>query len=692
MPKSFSSAKRYAPGASGDDMRMKFVQALMASFALIFASGAAGQTSVRADHVTLEVAVDSVAQPGATVWVAIRQVIEPTWHTYWRNPGDTGLATSIAWKLPKGVTAGEPQWPVPERFTTGPIVNFGYRGAATALVPLHVARDAAITGVAQAKLFLLECQEMCIPESVTLDINLHDAPGSTAMFNQAHSAMPKPFGGAASLSVEPASLVLSVTDPALAHANPLRAQFFPATLGAVDYDAQSEVHIDGDTLTWKTSRAPRARHISALEGVLSVPGAGAYAITAATRIAPPPAAAGADLTLIEAAFMAFLGGLILNLMPCVLPILSMKALALSQSGESTQALRRDGVFYFTGVLLTFTSIAGILLVLKAGGAALGWGFQLQSPLVVFALALLMAAIGLNLLGVFEVPLSLAGVGDRFTRAEGGQGAFFTGVLAVLVASPCTAPFMGTAIGYALTQSGAYATIVFLALGTGFALPFTALALAPRLVHLIPKPGIWMIRFREFLAFPMFATAIWLSWVLSEQVGTTGLAIALSTGLGLVFLFWVLPLLHVWPRRVAGTLGSAALVVVALQIGSTASPAQWQTWSPQAVADAQRDGKTVLVDFSAAWCVTCLVNERVALDNPEVVAGYQKHGVVLLKADWTNRDSAISGELDRYGRSGVPLYLLYPAHRQGRATVLPQILTPGIVLNALEDARVAEKNR
>jgi thiol:disulfide interchange protein DsbD len=291
-----------------------------------------------------------------------------------------------------------------------------------------------------------------------------------------------------------------------------------------------------------------------------------------------------------------------------------------------------------------------------------------------------------------VPLSLAGVGDRFTRAEGGQGAFFTGVLAVLVASPCTAPFMGTAIGYALTQSGAYATIVFLALGTGFALPFTALAFAPRLVHLIPKPGIWMIRFREFLAFPMFATAIWLSWVLSEQVGTTGLAIALSTGLGLVFLFWVLPLLHVWPRRVAGTLGSAALIAVALQIGSTASPAQWQTWSPQAVADAQRDGKTVLVDFSAAWCVTCLVNERVALDNPEVVAGYQKHGVVLLKADWTNRDSAISGELDRYGRSGVPLYLLYPAHRQGRATVLPQILTPGIVLTALDDARVAEKNR
>ena len=202
----------------------------------------------------------------------------------------------------------------------------------------------------------------------------------------------------------------------------------------------------------------------------------------------------------------------------------------------------------------------------------------------------------------------------------------------------------------------------------------------------------MIRFREFLAFPMFATAIWLSWVLSEQVGTTGLAVALSAGLGLVFLFWLLPLLNVWPRRLVGAVGSAALVALALQIGNTASPAQWQSWSPEAVQDAQRDGKTVLVDFSAAWCVTCLVNERLALENPDVVAGYQKHGVVLLKADWTNRDSAISAELDRYGRSGVPLYLLYPAHRQGRATVLPQILTPAIVLSALDDARVADRIR
>jgi thiol:disulfide interchange protein len=672
-------------------MSVKLLAALAAFLTLIFARVADAQTRVRADHVTFDVALDVIPQPDTTVWVAIRQTIEPSWHTYWRNPGDTGLATSIAWTLPKGITAGEPQWPVPERFTTGPIVNFGYRNNVTTLVPLHVAPDARVGGMAEVKLFVLECQEMCIPENVTLQVKLSDAPGPSEEFTAARATMPKPFSGAAALSVSARSVVLSLSDPSFAHADPARVHFFPATTGAVDYDARSEVRIDGNTLTWTAARAPRARPLNALQGVLNVSGAGAYEIRA-TPVAGAMNPAAADLTLIEAALMAFMGGLILNLMPCVFPILSMKALSLSQSGESAQALRRDGVFYFAGVLLTCTSIAGILIVLKAAGAALGWGFQLQSPLVVFALALLMAAIGLNLLGVFEMPLSFAGVGDRFTRAGGGQGAFFTGVLAVLVASPCTAPFMGTAIGYALTQSSIYATVVFLALGTGFALPFTALAFAPRIVHLIPRPGIWMIRFREFLAFPMFATAIWLSWVLSEQVGTTGLAIALSTGLGLVFLFWLLPLLPVWPRRAAGVAGSMVLVAAGLQISSAALPAQWQTWSPQAVADAQRDGRAVLVDFSAAWCVTCLVNERFALENSDVVADYQKRGIVLLKADWTNRNSAISNELDRYGRSGVPLYLFYPAHRKGPATVLPQILTPGIVLGALNGAQLAQRDR
>ena len=352
-------------------------------------------------------------------------------------------------------------------------------------------------------------------------------------------------------------------------------------------------------------------------------------------------------------------------------------------------MRRDGVFYFCGVLATFAVIAGSLLLLKAGGAALGWGFQLQSPLVVLALALLMTAIGLNLLGVFEVPLSLAGVGNDLTRAKGGAGAFFTGALAVLVASPCTAPFMGTALGFALTQPALSAIIVFVALGVGFALPFSAIAFTPALVRLVPRPGPWMVRFKELLAFPMFATAIWLIWVLGRQVGATGIALVLCVGLGLVFLFWLLRSLARPAQWVVGVVGAAALIALSAQIRTApTNDKAATTWSPEAVAQARREGKPVLVDFSAAWCVTCLVNERVALEDAAVTTRLGRDGVVVLKADWTNRNAAITSELGRYGRSGVPLYLLYPAHAHGQATVLPQLLTPAVVLSALDKAEAA----
>ncbi len=640
-------------------------------------------STVQVDHVTLSIALESAAKPGSTVWVAIRQDIALGWHTYWRNPGDSGLATSVSWGLPNGVTAGAPQWPTPERFTTGPIVNYGYTGNATLLVPLTIAPDAVI-GPAQAKLFLLECAQMCIPEQATLDLDLRSA--APAIFAAARARLPRPFGGSAHVAVGAKTVALRLTGAALAGTKADAVQFYPATMLAVDYDVSPRVRIDGDTLTWEAARPSHVKPFRTFDGVLDIRGVGAFTVSA-IPIASAPAATGSPvhadaLTLAGAVLLAFLGGLILNLMPCVLPILSMKALALAQSGGSSRGMRRDGVFYFTGVLATFAVIGGSLLLLKAGGAALGWGFQLQSPLVVFTLALLMVAIGLNLLGAFEVPLSLAGVGNDLTRAEGGQGAFFTGALAVLVASPCTAPFMGSALGYALTQPATAAAAVFLALGIGFALPFSALAFTPALVRLIPKPGPWMVRFKEFLAFPMFATAIWLIWVLSQQVGSDGLAVALSVGLGLVFLLWLLPLLPLWLRWIIGLAGVAVLVVLSLHIRMAPAVTGWAPWSTEAVADARRAGKPVLVDFSAAWCVTCLVNERVALDDMAVVARLKKDRVVTLKGDWTNRSPAITAELSRYGRSGVPLYLLYPPASRGRAVVLPQLLTPASVLGAL----------
>ena len=647
------------------------------------------------DHVALSIALESPAKPGSTVWIAIRQLIAPGWHTYWRNPGDSGLATSVSWVLPNGMTVGEPQWPTPERFTDGPIVNYGYKGAATLLVPLTAALGATV-GPVQAKIFLLECEHVCIPEQATLDLDLRKASGSSAIFAAARAALPRVFGGAAHAAVDAKNLTLTLTDPVLAGVRADAVHFYPATKRAVDNDAASGARIDGDTLTWTAARPSRAKPLNKFSGVLELPGAGAFAIMdvpVAVAVPPAPPAAGISLSLAEAALLAFLGGLILNLMPCVLPILSMKALALAQSGGNAGALRRDGAFYFGGVLATFAAIAGVLLLLKAGGAALGWGFQLQSPLVVFALAILMAAIGLNLLGAFEIPLSLAGVGNDLTRAKGGQGAFFTGALAVLVASPCTAPFMGTALGFALTQSAVPAIVVFLALGIGFALPFSALAYTPALVRLIPRPGPWMMRFKELLAFPMFATAIWLIWVLVQHTGPTGIALALSIGLGVVFLLWLLPLLGPRLRWMVGAAGLAALLASSWSIRTTPALAVgqpgWAAWSVEAVADARRTGRPVLVDFSAAWCVTCLVNERTTLEDAAVAKRLAQDHVVTLKGDWTNRSAAIAAELNRYGRAGVPLYLLYPAGTSGRAVVLPQILTPASLLSALN---VAEARR
>lgn len=668
--------------------RTNILQTLLAAAFAVLLGPAAGQAASTAqiDHVWLAVSLETPARPGTTAWVALQQVIAPGWHTYWRNPGDLGLATSVSWSLPKGVTAGEPQWPAPQRFAAGAIVDYAYEGEPTLLIPLTIARDAAIGVPARANVFLLECAQMCIPEQATLDLDLRRDSGSPALFAKARTSLPRAFAGTAHVAIDAQSVILTVNGAVLRGVKANQLSFFPATRRTVNYDLAPEMHVDGATLIWKAARAPHAKPIGAFTGVLNIAGGGAFTVSAASVASPMPSAPNAtDLTLVGAIILAFCGGLILNLMPCVLPILSMKALALARSGESTHELRRDGLFYFVGVQATFAAVAGVLLVLKAGGAALGWGYQLQSPLVVFALALLMAVIGLNLLGVFEVPLRLAGMGEGLTRARGGHGAFFTGALAVLVASPCTAPFMGTALGYALTQSSVASIAVFLALGTGFALPFSALAYTPAFFRLVPRPGRWMIRLKEFLAFPMFGTAIWLVCVLDQQVGTSGLAVALCIALGLVFVMWLLQLLGPRLRWIVGAPALVTLFASSLHIQPATSSidASWTPWSAEAISAARDAHKPVLVDFSAAWCVTCVVNERVALENPSVAARLRKYGVVTLKGDWTNRSAAIATELNRYGRGGVPLYLLYPPNAQGYAIVLPQILTPAIVLSALD---------
>jgi thiol:disulfide interchange protein DsbD len=487
------------------------------------------------------------------------------------------------------------------------------------------------------------------------------------------------------------ALQLTLEDPMLTGVAANKATVFPATPGLVADGSIPKLSIDGARLIWRVQTPDGVKPAPAFAGVLAIAGQGAYAFTASPAPILATAAPANAMGLLAAIALAFVGGLILNLMPCVLPILSMKALALARSGSDTIAARREGLFYLGGVMATFAAMAGLLLALKASGAALGWGFQLQSPFVVLALALLMAGIGLNLLGVFELPVGFAGAGESLTSRGGGIGAFFTGALAVVVASPCTAPFMGAALGFALTQSVWSAAAVFLALGFGFGLPFAALSASPALIRLIPKPGLWMNRFRQVLAFPMFATALWLLWVLGRQSGSDAVIVALAISLAVVALVWLLGMLRgvwLWAVAVVGLAG----VVFSASFVTAAAPSHplWAPWSAQAVETAQRSGHPVLVDFSASWCVTCLVNERVALSDGAVLTRLQRDHVVTLKGDWTNPDPVITAALHAHGRDGVPLYLLYAP--DGHVTELPQILTPGIVLAALTKTEAQVENR
>jgi thiol:disulfide interchange protein DsbD len=399
---------------------------------------------------------------------------------------------------------------------------------------------------------------------------------------------------------------------------------------------------------------------------------------------------------------AFLGGLILNLMPCVFPILSLKAAALAgHAGEASRA-RAQALAFLGGVVVSFLVLAGALMVARAAGAAVGWGFQLQSPGIVAALTLIMLAAALNLSGLFEIGTSLQGLGSGLAAKEGLTGSIFTGVLAVVVAAPCTAPFMGPALGFALTQTWPAALAVFLALGLGFAAPFTVVAFSPALIRALPRPGAWMDMFRKALAFPMYAAAAWLAWVLAQQSGSEGLARLLAAAIMLSLAAWVFGLFQQRrvlgrPTRIAAGVAGLALVgalaiafaapfpaPTAGQGASEAGGLASKPWSPTAVADLRAEGRPILVNFTAAWCVTCQVNERVVFSNPAVGRAMRQTGVVYLVADWTNRDGAIAKALEAEGRIGVPLYLLYDA-KGDAPRVLPQLLTPDLVVHALEAA-------
>ncbi|WP_044564643.1 protein-disulfide reductase DsbD [Azospirillum sp. B4] len=688
------------------------------------AAAPAGAAPVRTEHTVSQLVPEGAAVPGQPLWVALDQTLQDGWHTYWVNPGDSGLPTEVTWTLPPGWTAGPLNFPAPHRFTTGPLVNYGYEKATHILARLDVPADAkpGATVTLTAAANWLICADVCVPEDATLTLDVPvaapgAAPGASSaapdaavapMFAEARAALPVPSPYAASVSSTKTAVTLRLAAPGLTAEQVKDAYFFAENPDLVEAGAPQALSFtkDGLVLTLKpTGRAKPGPVNGILEVTELVDGKpttqalaiaiadGAAATAAGGTTAAPAAPA---LPLWQAVLFACLGGMVLNLMPCVFPVLSMKAMALVRH-QGAHA-RVHGLVYTAGVLACFAAVAAVLMALRAGGQEIGWGFQLQSPLVVAILAYVMFLLGLSMSGVFTVGDRFMGAGQGLTQGDGYAASFFTGVLATVVATPCTAPFMGAAVGYALVQPWYVALAVFLALGFGMALPFLALASSPWLLRHMPKPGAWMERLKQLLAFPLYGSAAWLVWVFAVQVGAPGMT-GILVGLVLVgFAAWLYGVTHYadgWGRRGGALAALAALLlavaaVVPQAIGNAAPVTGgmkaagadgFETFSPATLDKLRADGRPVLVDFTAAWCITCLVNERVALSSDTVHAAFKARNVALLKGDWTNRDAEITRVLQAHGRSGVPLYLFY---RPGQAEpeVWPQILTEAQVLEAV----------
>lgn len=678
-----------------------YLLSLMMVAALVPAAHA--QSTARTGHADVVLQADtSVVAAGEVVWLGVSITPDEGWHTYWRNPGDSGLPTTIDWTLPEGFIAGDINWPIPHAVPYGPLMNFGYKDKHLLLVPVNVPADLGNKQslALKARVDFLICEEICIPEGtdVSLTLPVGDLSAKSAdseLFLEAQKAWPVPAPWAAAYTEGASGWTLRMAADQLE----MPLHFFPYSEGVIAAPAIQKVAVkEGDTYMGL------ARGEAVPEGPQSgvlVAGQGnaakGFVLTAEpTEFDEPawPAVPQATENAVHsmsawmAIFYAFIGGILLNLMPCVFPVLSLKALAVVRAaGETRTHMQREGLVYTAGILVSFLIVAGALLVLRAGGEAIGWGFQLQSPTFVAILAMVLFVVGLSLSGLLVLVGRFAGVGQGLTEKQGPVGAFFTGVLATVVATPCTAPFMAPALGYALVQPPVMALLIFVGLGLGLAFPFLLITYVPALATRLPRPGPWMESFKQFLAFPVYGTAIWLVWVLAQQAGANGVALLLAAMLMVVLAVWLVgrsarlakPL-----AMLAALLAIVLLVFAGQQKGTVSSSIDKQAWSTERVASLRAEGKPVFVNFTAAWCVTCIANERVALSTASVQQYFADHAIVYLEADWTQRDAPIANELAAYGRSGVPLYLYFPVGG-GDAVLLPQLLTPGLIIDRLEAA-------
>ncbi|HRM54367.1 MAG TPA: protein-disulfide reductase DsbD family protein [Ottowia sp.] len=683
------------------------------------------------------------AAAGQPVWVGLQITHAPEWHTYWKNAGDSGMPTELQWTLPPGVMAGDIAWPLPKKIPIGHLANYGYEGTVLLPVPLIITPEYKPGVLADAldvklKATWLVCRKECIPQDgeFALKIPLRSSTAlNGAAFDAALKSQPADVAGAHQVALKDDGKRLAVRVAGLpvdVRGQPL--ELFPESPGVVVTSATParagepvgartwSQHWDGDVWTADVPVSPeRADSPEKMTLVLvagergwraEAPVAGAWpalalpagvspALEAALKAnanaganAPPPAAPTAvpATTFVWALLGALIGGLVLNLMPCVFPVLAIKVLGFTQHADDRRAHRTSGLAYTAGVVLSFLALGALMLALRAAGQQLGWGFQLQSPAVVAALTVLFTVIGLNLAGVFEfgsfLPSRLATLEARNPVAN----SFLTGMLAVAVASPCTAPFMGASLGLAVGLPALQALLIFAAIGLGMALPYLAASWWPAVARLLPKPGAWMDTFKKFMAFPMFGTAVWLLWVLGQQTGIDGAGALLALLVVLALVLWALGLTG--RTRIvlasfsiaAGALLASAFGPNVIKMAEAATPvaetpgARWQPWSAERVQTALGAGQPVFVDFTAAWCVTCQYNKKTTLASAEVLSAMDAAKVQTFRADWTRRDAAITAELQKLGRNGVPVYVL---QAPGQAPVVfSEILSVTEVKDAL----------
>ncbi|MBI1276119.1 DUF255 domain-containing protein [bacterium] len=656
--------------------------------AVFFGAATEASPVVRNKLTTASLLLDrSSVKPGEKFWAMMMLEIKPGWHTYWQNPGDSGMATHMNWKLPENWQASSIYWPTPKRIYTGTLASYAYQDIAFHPVSITVPQTAA-NGKYTLKLDgeWLVCHEICIPEfgSFTADITVGNSNRRTdnaELIDSVLDDLPKGLASKGSYTVHTGLMRIKLPQEI---ANPTGGILMPLDGIILDHAAMQKWQ-DG-VIEVKTPLTAATKNWRALWVDEAAKQAVQFEVTPSTTLALPE-----HPGLWRALFFALLGGLILNAMPCVFPVLSLKALALAKKAhlQRREALMLAGAYSF-GVILSFLAMAGVLVALRHAGEQIGWGYHMQSPVFVLSLALLLFVVGLSLSGLVHISSRFSGFGGRLTSGQGLRASFFTGVLATLVATPCTAPFMAPAIGYALLQSTPVVLLIFGVLGLGLALPYLLIGLFPAMLHVLPKPGAWMDRFKQFLAFPMYASSLWLLWVLAQQAGPAALGMGMLSMLTLVFLCWCWPLTAAWHKalRIGLLLLGLCPLAASLVLANGAEVQRQNTqamdsvpYSEETLRSLRTQEKPVLLDATAAWCITCKVNERVAIKTPAVQALLKEKHITFMVADWTNQDPAITRLLQEFGRSGVPMVVFYPP--KGDPKLLPEILTESIVLGELD---------